>query len=146
MVMPPTDRSILISLAKIGERQESLAKAMEARDDHNAERYESLVARLDERHETLLQRLEAQEEAFLERLEAAKGRVTDSIRAEMSSMLEPLSRRVADLDKARTKLVAMGSGAGMLATVAAWVIDHFLKILPVIILCGLGAARWLLSG
>lgn len=143
--MPPTDRNILIGLAKIGERQEALAKQMEERDDRQVERYEALVARLDERHQSLLSKLEDQEEAFLERLEAAKSRVLESIRPEFAEMLQPLAAKVAQLEQAKTKLVAWGTGGGVLATVVAWLAENFLRLLPVAVVLGVGAG-WLLTG
>ena len=107
---------ILVGLAAVEARQAAMASQLDDQGERNIERFEALVDRLDERHEALLARIEMRERHILESLER------------LSAALPPLSARVDDLEKSRTKLVAIGTGGGMLATAVAWMAEHWLKL------------------
>lgn len=103
--------SLLVGLAAVEARQATFSQQLEDQGERNIERFEALVDRLDERHKALLDRIENREKHITETLER------------LASALPPLTARVEELERAKTKLLAIGTGGGILTTAAAWAIE-----------------------
>jgi len=111
MAVDTSTHNLLVGLAAIEARQSTFSEQLEDLGERNIERFEALVDRLDERHKALLERIETRERHITEALER------------LSTALPPIVARVEELERAKTRLLAIGTGGGILTTAAAWAIE-----------------------